>query len=408
MDEYQKIDHIIDGKSKVDQPEIDQITITQPKVKNIVTTIFIRFVLFFALVLVTAGGLKIIEASMVATGPNQVNVTIDYIQEIAIVYPGTGNSTKFYFSKNKMKSWELIDPYGPIDISTLLSSKEVSLYFKGNKDTVPVEVKLQAADAGLKAEYKVINGEGRILIMENTSLVEYRKGTYGQWSTVPNNMIITTPYEMNGATLYFRTQATLQKRAGKPISIKVPKKPTAPSVKLDGSRLLITGLKTGQTQYRVGDSTQWLEFQPTEDRTKTLDLKSLLGASLPVNVPIPAGTIEFRNKATDKKVASAVKVIEVPMQPSTPENLMLEGTRLTVFDNNLKTYYEYTVITKGEAIDLSTARWTSFTAKKPVDIKKAMIGDKICVRLKATTDPTTKNVVPASTYKEMTVEYISQ
>lgn len=406
MDEYQKRDQSVLDQRNTDQPNIEELHTDHPKNGYLIAKLCSRMLLFFGMVLIAAGGLKFIEASPIATQANQVNVTLDYLQETALVLPGTGNSTKFYFSKNKMKSWELIDPYGPIDISALLSSKEVSIYFKGNKDTVPAEVKLQAANSSLKAEYKVFNGEGRIMLLGASSPVEYRKGSYGQWSTVLNNMVVATPFEMNGATLYFRTQATKQLRAGKAITVKVPKKPTAPSVKLDGSRLNLSGLKAGQTQYRVGDSNIWLEFQSADSKIKTLDLKSLLGPALPVNVSIPAGTIEFRNKATDKKVASAVKVIEVSRQPVTPENLKLEGTNLTVFDNNKKNYYEYTIVSAGETIDLSKARWTSFTSTKPVVIKKAVIGDKIYVRLKATTDPTTKNVIPASTYKEFTVEYI--
>jgi len=86
---------------------------------------------------------------------------------------------------------------------------------------------------------------------------------------------------------------------------------------------------------------------------------------------------------------------------------MLTGTTLTIFGSDKKRAYEYTIVPRDKDINLSTARWTTITSAKAAIIKTAKIGDKICVRLKSYTDTTTKQAVPASTYKTMFVTSLS-
>jgi transcription elongation GreA/GreB family factor len=138
-----------------------------------------------------------------------------------------------------------------------------------------------------------------------------------------------------------------------------------------------------------------------------MDLNGLFAAKGTANTPIPAGVIEFRTKATDKKVASSVRTIEVQMQSLVPNTVVLTGTTLSIQDTDKKRAYEYTLVGKGNTLDLSTARWSSITAARSVIIPKASIGDVVCVRLKSTTDSTTRQVILASTYKPLTVETIT-
>lgn len=340
-----------------------------------------------------------------ADANSQVTVKIDYLEQMAYITPGT--NTKLYFSSDDGKTWELIEPFGVLDISNLMQTKADDLYFKGNKDLKPTIVTLQALDSTLKATYSIVNGEGLITLTGFTSAVEYRKGTSGQWKPASTTMP-TASYEMRGATLYFRTIATTVKRAGKEISLKVAKKPSAPSVKLDGSKLYITGLTVGATQYRVGDNTVWLPFSPTDTKVKSIDLTALFAVTgSALNTPIPAGTVEFRTMATTKKVASAIKVIGVPLQPSTPENVTLVGTTLSIQDTNLKKAYEYTKVEKLGVLNIKTARWTSITAARSVVIPKALVDEKIIVRVKSIVDPVSKILIPASTYKELKISSIT-
>lgn len=336
---------------------------------------------------------------------SSVNVRIDYLEELAYVTPGVGNSTKFYFSTDK-RSWEIIDHIEKkIDLSALLSSKEVKIYFKGDKDLNILEEKLEAEDNSFKPIYQVIGGEGRIVFNNMTYPIEFRKGINGQWK-MTSNMMPTSIYEFKGTTLYFRTMAATNRRAGKIVTVKVPKKPTAPSVKLDGSKFCITGLRSGVTQYRVNDKHVWETFSPADPKVKTMDLTQLFGTGNNNNTPIPAGVIEVRTAATDKKVASAVKVIEVPIQPGVPNTVVLNGRTITINDTDLKNLYEYTRVEQSNVFQINTAKWTTIKTNTPTVVKNASVGDRILVRQKSYFDKDLNMIVLASLYKDFVVTTI--
>jgi hypothetical protein len=339
-----------------------------------------------------------------ADANSQVNVRIDYLEEVAVLTPGTGNSTKYYLSADNMKTWEMIDSV--VDISALLTSKGSTIYFKGNKDEKAVAINLQPEDKSLKVTYTIKDGVG-VIELNPAQPVEYRKGTNGAWKTAVN-LMSTYLYEVKGATLYFRIPATASKRAGSVVTLRIPKRPSAPAVKLDGSKLLVTGLTVGVTQYRVGDNPVWTTFTSQNAKDKSIELSSLLGGSITNNTPIPAGIIEFRTLGFNKKVNSAIKEISVPLQVTfVNEMVSLSGTKLTILDSNTKKSYEYTRVEKNQAFNINTARWTAITSKNAVIIPRASIGDRIYVRVKSITDPTTKQIIPASTFRVLTVETIT-
>jgi len=344
------------------------------------------------------------QATTVVTG-TQVKVVVDYLEETAVVTAGTGGSTKFYISTDNEKSWEMIETYGIIDISTLLAKKEIIVCFKGNKDTVTNKVTLQAEDSTLKAAYVVTNGVGSITF-STTAQLEYRKGANGNWKTVIDAS--TMMYEIKGATLFFRTPATTIKRAGKVISVKVSKRPAAPSVKVDGSKLIISGLNSGATEYRIGDSPAWTPFKPTDTKVKALDLTALLVTNAVANVAIPAAIIEFHTVGSGKKVSSVIKIVEIPLQLTMPAVVSVSGSSITINDADTKKAYEYTLVKKTAVFSLTTAKWTQITSARVTVDKKAEIGDKILVRIKSTVDKTTKQVIPASTYIEITITSVTK
>lgn len=342
------------------------------------------------------------SANTVTSG-SQVKVQIDLLEEIATISAGPGGSTKFYISTDNMKTWEYIDNTSALDLSGILSSKPVTVYFKGNKDSNPLKVELPGEDNSLKVKYEVVDGVGKI-VYSNTALpVEYRKGNNGVWKSAGNNMP-TIQYELKGASLQFRTVATVNRRAGKIVTVKIPKRPAAPSVSLDASKLQIKGLKAGQTQYRVGDATNWTTFNPSDGKSTSIDLAALLPTS---NNLIGAGTIEFRTLGSNKKVHSAVKAIEILPQAAAPSNVSLVGRILTISDSDTNRNYEYAIVPLGTSIDMKKFKWTVATSKKPVTLKNVNIGDKVLVRIKSTTDKATKQVILPSAYTELTVTAIT-
>lgn len=343
-------------------------------------------------------------SSQINTG--ELSVSVDYLEEVATINAVSGSSTKYYLSNDGKKTWDLIDPSGSVDISTILQRKETTIYFRGNKDAIPTPITLQAEDSSLKAKYQVISGEGSIILSGTSNPVEYRKGTNGRWKTA-SSPLSTTIYELKGATLYFRTVATATRRTGLTVSVRISKKPSAPSIKLDGSRLYFTGLKNGLTEYRVGESLIWKTFTPRDPATKTISIMELFGADLLADTPNLGGVVEFRLKPTDTKVASSVNRVEVPSQPIVPTTIALNGTTLSIQDLNVKTAYEYTRVEKGQLLNIATAKWTTITAARSAVIPYTSIGDTIYARLKSTTDSVTKIITPASTIKEFPVTSIT-
>lgn len=331
-----------------------------------------------------------------------VGVTVNYVDQMAYVTTATGTSTRYYVSTDQ-KNWEAIDSSNAFDISGYLAAKDVVLYFKGNKDATPISYTLTGEVSDINVTYEIVEGVGRVTFTSTGGVVEYKRGENGTWRTATSPMP-TSIYEVKGTTLYFRTTAGVSKRSGKVVTVKIPKRPTAPSVKLDGSKLCITGLKSGETQYRVGDNAAWTTFTTPLSSIKYINLSALLNTA--ANVPNTVNTVEFRTIGSNKKVYSNTKVIDIPAQPICPEVITLTGTTLKASDIDLKKQYEYTIVSQGYTLDLGTARWTSFTSKNAVVLTKAKINDKIYVRAKSYTD-SNKNLVLASTYKELPVTSIT-
>lgn len=340
----------------------------------------------------------------IAKAATQLNVTVDYTDETATVQTGSGQSTKFYMSFDNQKTWEQIDA-GKQDISAMLSSREVPIYFKGNRDADPYKLVLQAEVNNLKPVYKVTAGVGRIEFT-SSSQVQYRKGNNGTWINV-SSPVSTAMYEIRGATLYFRTAPTATTRAGRIVNMRIPKRPTAPSIKLDGSKLNISGLKAGVTQYRVGDNTIWTTFVSTTN-ARFMDLAALLGGNTSMNTAVPAGIIEFRTPGDDKKVNSSVRVIEVSQQAAIVSSMVnVTGSTVTINDADAKKQYEYTVVKQGYKLDMSSAKWSTVTSARSVIVPRVSIGDKVLVRVKSTIDKSTNQVILASTYLEFIITGIT-
>lgn len=358
-----------------------------------------------SLVFVLISNLWYVSADETTPVPPSVNVRIDYLTGIVTVTAGSGGSNKFYFSTDKKKTWELIETTtGTLDVRELMKSSDVTLYFKGNKDPTPKEQIILAEDKTLKAVYTVEKGVGKITFTNAARQIEYRVGANSNWQDKPSNFV-TTMYEVTGATIQFRTKATTAVRAGKIVSVKIKKRPKAPSVKVDGSKLEISGLKSGTTQYRLSTATVWETFNPGDPKVKSIKIADLLSGSATENAQISAGIIEFRTIATDKLAASAVSSIEFVRQRAAPTTgtVILDGTTLSIPGATSANPYEYLALQSHLVPDLSVHKWKSITNDKPIIIQKAgtaeiIPGDKIYVRLKAVKDKATGIENMASQY----------
>lgn len=350
-----------------------------------------------------------------------VTVNVNYKTELITISKGSKNSSKFYISTDKQKSWQLLEnkkgePKSTIDLCMFLKTSATTLYFKGDKDITPVEVEIPKEDNSLKVTYFIQNNMGTLKFENVSTSLEYRRGTNGQWKTYYQSELDLSDYEVTGYTLQFRTMASETKRAGKIINVKIPKRQNPPSVKVDYGKFVISGLKQGTTQYRLAGSTQWITFNPQDKKVKTLNLAELL---LPKDTaanlyPIPAGAIEFRNLGTEKKISSGTIVVQTEAQltPTDATKVQLVGTTLQFTDASKDKPYEYIVMHVGESPDLATAKWKKVSNAKPITIKKVdkalpVPGDIVYYRLALVKNTKTKEITPASMYSKITITSVS-
>ena len=338
----------------------------------------------------------------------QVTVSLNYKTEKMTI--SSTLSSKIYISQDKQKTWELVERPHSIDLAIFMKNSDNYIYIKGDKDEKVVEVKIPKADNSLKVSYKVEKDEGKLVFTNVLGNLQYRKGSEGEWQLYNYSMKLAD-YEINGYTLQFRAMATENTRAGKIVSVKIPKRQSPPTIKVDYSKFTLTGMKAGVTQYRLAGSDKWIDFKPVDSKVKTLDLTALLLPGIAPNVaPIPAGNIEFRNLGNEKKVASGVRVIQTLAQPVAPlaSNVKLNTNRLVFVDASKDKPYEYMVLHKGEAVNLQTAKWKKVTSSKEIVITKVgtaspVPGDIIYYRLASTKDAKTKEIIPASMYASIEI-----
>lgn len=347
-----------------------------------------------------------------------MQASVDYVKNKIVVRSNTG-STKFYISKDKQKSWELLNSNLlqnsiELELAAYMKTSDVVLYFKGDKDLTPVELKIPKEEANLKVAYKVANSRG-MLVFENPKggALEYRTSATGYWMDHNSNVFYTDAYDDTGMTLQFRTKATVNKRAGKIINAKIPKRPNAPSVKVDFQKMMITGLKKGVTEYRMGSNTKWETFNPQDQKIQGLSLYDILSNGTVSNSTLlNANTIEFRNIADGKKVSSAVRMLDFDRQAPAPYmNSFLKGSTLTIPDASKDKPYEYLVLQSTElnGMDVRKVKWMKVTSPKSILIKKTgntitIPGNVVFVRLAAVTNKQTSKLTPPSLYSQKAIE----
>lgn len=364
------------------------------------SSLFLKYIVpMFVLALAIAIGKTPEKAS--AT----VLYTINYETQTLDAHSSTG---RVYMSTDKGKTWEsLEDSSYIVDISSLLQTKEVKIYLKTNSSTSSQEVSLMAEPSNDITV--VVSGSSLTYSTTSGVAIEYQKGKNGPWLTLGiSGTMDTKPMEIKGASLNFRTKAIPTRRAGKIVAIKVSKRPSPPSVKLDGSRLCISSLKAGM-QYRTALSGTWLPVI-LADKTNSVSLYTFSGATSFNNatytVPLLANTIEIRTLADGKKPTSSSKVIVVPAQPSISGSVSLVNTTLRVTDSTSKAY-EYTIIEPNTVLDMTKAKWTTVSPNKELIIKNASVNQILFVRQKSYVDKSTKLTIPASSVYMQTITGIT-
>ena len=355
---------------------------------------------------------------------------IDYERLTMKVYKN-GN-TNVYFSTtlaNDLSGWDELggtasnDGHGEyllVDISWASSAADVKFYLRGNVNTNATEVVLPKASSAFKVSFDKVNGDFTFTGQDDAQYFFYRKQTDYNWVKVyfegmgsPNGSseISYAQFLENiemlrfkGSKLVFRlgqqigvSESNMGARPSKEVAVSITKYASAPSVKLNITKLTFN---TKNTMEWSDDMTHWKECEKNEE-LENLAAKALAGkgGANPTDV-----VLFFRTAATDKKPCSQICVIAIPAQTAAPsvgkdassevfykyENNRLE---LTFGKASATNMYEYCVVPSDKEFTLATAKWKTVKAAKTFKLtKKSADGATIYVRYKGTLENVKKGI----------------
>ena len=381
-------------------------------------------------------------------------VEVNYLEEFLIIDKPSTLDKKLYISTDKKKSWDRIewDPAGTavyFDISSVLSGREVTVYV-GNSTTD--ENQITEVTLAKQEKIKAKASGASIVITEIPAgrNVEYRKGDGSIWTVATTSAISGRPdlpkvtagtnqvevdfsaYALKGAKLTFRLAATKTQRVGKEVKAKVAKRANAPNIKLDGTKLALSGFKAGGSEYRLDDKTGW-----AASAEKVIPAAKIWGAdvsnrSIPLGVekavsvagiscPMKGGVAEVRNAAAKTKPASRSKIVEVTSQavfldaskvtvkvlPPKSKSSSASRVAISISDASSTNAYEYTLVNPVvQDLDVTLMKWNTIKNSKDIEIKAVKYGSStinpganmaLLVRKKSVTNKQTKVVYMAST-----------
>lgn len=366
------------------------------------------------------------------SSPNEVKAAasisvkeINYSNSTITLQVNDGD-TEVYFSDSTKKTWETVP--GEIssnntitmDISWVSVSKNYIMTFKGNSSTSVISVTLPKQVTNFKASYNKVKGS-MSFSNAGTRVIQWRKKGSTIWNTVDTGTIATELSYLynNGATVYFRlapvngTSVTnVGYRASKEVTITIPKRVSAPTITIDGSKFLIAIKKNMayRTVYSDSTTSDWT----TVNSASNLLLKDIAAKVMYTNesTALSEVTLQFRMNATSSTQVSRITTVTVPIQEGPPSvdtyGISLSYTSSSSVSLQVKAAstivpFEYTVVKEDDVLDYLTAKWTAITSSTAVSLDdvKAPEGSHIYIRKKSITAIDTADFTLASVERDI-------
>ncbi len=338
---------------------------------------------------------------------NSITVKKINYEDSTITLQGNPGDTVLYFSDSAMKTWESVpgklssDRTITMDISWISVTGTYVLNLKGNASTEVTTVVLPKQYTNFKATLNKTTGA---ITFSNTDTrnIEWRKKGSTVWKTVNKSTIAAelSYFNTNGATVYFRLASIdgtgntdTGKRPSKEIAISIPKKISAPSIKINGSKFAIP-VKKGMA-YRIvnddGQTTDWRTITGSTDLLLQDVAPQVMYANNSMQKEV---TLQFRVNATSTSQVSNITTVTVPVQkaPPVPES---NGVSLKVVSSTLLSLqvkaasndipFEYAIVKAGNEWNDQSANWTAITSGAEISInnKTAPAGSHIYLRKKS-------------------------
>jgi hypothetical protein len=341
--------------------------------------------------------------------------TINYEELTLQVF--NNNNTIVYYSTDNTTWSEIEGGYDnttkayTMDISWVSTTSDVTLYFKGDIAKTVKSITLPMQNSSINVEYDKVEGEFTFIEAEGSDYFEWRKSTDYYWnkvsfteSSASYKSFLTTMENLRvkGAKLLFRTpqvigtgSSDVGMRQSSEISITIPARSAAPTVKVSSSKLTLTTTKS--LEYYDTDGDFWIECDGAmaiEDIAPKV-LYENGGKSV---------TLLIRKSATANVPFSKTQKLIIPGQTERP-TIGGSSSDVTYYYVNSKlvmqfnkatatNIYEYSIVRENNELNPARASWKSVTSSKLMTISKTVApsGCTIYVRKKGTDENTSKNI----------------
>ncbi len=364
------------------------------------------------------------EASAVSFG------TVNY--ELLTLQVYNNNNNVVYYSEDNSTWSEIEGGYNNdakaynFDISWVSDTKDVTLYFKGDIVKSVKAITLPMQNSSISVEYDKVEGEFTFSEVEESDYFEWRKATDYYWNKVSftetsssyQSFLATMEnLRTKGAKIIIRTPQVIGSGAGNvgmrpsaEITITIPARIAAPSVKVRTSKLTLT--TTTALEYYDEESEVWVECE------RDMSIEELAPKALYQNGG-KSVTLLFRKSATRSAAHSKTQKLIIPGQTGAP-TLGGSSSEVTYYYVNsklvmqfnrasTKDIYEYCVVRDGGELDPARASWKAVSKSSLMTVSRSTApdGSTIYIRRRGTDENTNKNVamVLPSAMSSFTVSY---
>lgn len=358
------------------------------------TEIFSKLAVMFAMAVCLLTGAFLFDGKVTvqaADEAGQVEVVGINYNDLTMTLSPAGN-TLIYYSKNK-NDWNELEYYTTeagnrvMDISWMSESSDTKIYFKGDKNTKPVDVTIPKRGS-LKVKFNKADGTLSFDDYEDAKTFQWRKATDYNWSEVSIEESAADHQEflrqlenlrIKGAKIIIRTPAVngtsaddTGARPSKEVNVSVPKRNNAPSITLNMGKL--TANTTDKYEYKSDKKQTW------ESCDKNMAIKTLLPHVFLGDPEYGNGTLMIRKAATDTAGYSKTIIIPVAAQRPAPDKAKFvhyqEDSRFVFyFEDASKTNpYEYMIV-KPDKEFAENGTWKTVTSGKLIKLSKSTAPD---------------------------------
>lgn len=323
---------------------------------------------------------------------------------------------------SKMSDWDEVtgveynaEGYVLMDISWATATAVNSFYLRGDINNTAVQITLPKQSTAFKVKFDKASGGFTFDGKGDSEYFFYRKSSDYNWTKVffdqsdpsyEKFLEKVASLRFKGAKLIFKLGQEIGcadgstddfgARPSKEVAVTISKLSTAPSIKLNVTKLTFN---TKATMEYSEDLTEW------KPCTKNMKLEELADAALCAGAtPGKAVTLYFRTAQTEKKPASQVAAVTIPGQTKAPTTGTTDAVDvrygfsgkymiINFLTASTTRPFEYCIVKDGAEFDEHTAKWRTVKGQKDIKLSQKSVEDaEIYVRVKGVSANAAKGI----------------